>query len=82
MFGSSFLSITYRSGGHGIRPPAQDTGKTADSQEGGAQSGARESDSAKTAADLARIVNAWQLLPGFVRRAMVALLDAARSESG
>jgi hypothetical protein len=66
----------HASGGHGIRPPSQDTGKTDVSQQGGAESGAVGADAAKLVDELIRIVTAWPLLPAPIRQAILTLLDA------
>jgi len=61
----------------GREHPQQTPKKTADSQPGGAESGALPTLSPKTDPDLARLTAAWPDLPEPVRRGIMAMIDAS-----
>jgi len=62
------------SGEGGTRTTAENTGKTSDSQPGGAKSGAVDGPTWQLDAGLAQIVAAWPHLLEPIRRAMLALV--------
>jgi hypothetical protein len=66
-------ATTLQNGWGGTRTTPENTAKTADPQQGGAESGAVAPDAAAYS-DLARIVAAWPTLPEPIRRAMLALI--------
>lgn len=69
------------SGWGGTRTVAESARKTACRLENGAKCGALDAPPAPIDADLTRLIDVWQTLPGHVRRSIVALVnDATRGE--
>ncbi len=68
-------------GGAGFAPPLKTPMKTADSDLGGAKSGAPSTPDVTHDPDLARLVMAWSGLPSAIRKAMLTMLEAL-SRSG
>jgi hypothetical protein len=62
----------------GLEPPTQASGKTPLIEEGGAKSGALNTDSCPIDPALARIVEVWPKLPEAIRMAMEALAKSGR----
>jgi hypothetical protein len=76
-------------GDEGLEQPSDSSGKSADSQTGGAESGAVDAPNANMAGSttvptdpvLARLVEAWPELPEHIRAAIAALVRAANLDS-
>lgn len=61
----------------GVEQQADSTGKSTVRNQSGAESGALGAQNAPADPDLARVVAAWPRLPEPMRRAILALIDAA-----
>ena len=67
----------------GIEPRAgstkrcKDRGSTPAHNQGGAESGAVENDTAPTDPELAKVIETWPSLPEAIKRAILAMIDAS-----
>lgn len=72
-----------QSGGHGIRTPLENTGKTGVSDESGAQCGALGAQNGALAPELRAIIDAWPILSDAIKAGILALVRAGTpGESG
>ncbi|WP_372922185.1 hypothetical protein [Roseovarius sp.] len=62
----------------GTEHPQQNSGETAHSHSGGAESGARPDLSPIVAPELAGLIDAWADLPEPVRRGILAMAEASK----
>lgn len=62
----------------GTEHPLQNSGKTGNSDSGGAESGAQPDLSPSIAPELADLIDAWASLSEPVRRGILAMVDAAK----
>jgi hypothetical protein len=68
--------------GLGSEHPQQNSRNIANSESGGAESGARPDLSPNIAPELAGLIDAWASLPEPVRRGILAMVEAAKGEDG